>query len=74
MKRKTVIRNIVIAIGVVVIVLIGLRTCRSYVPEEVPMEFETTPVERADIIRAISATGTVEPEELINVGAQVNGK
>ncbi len=33
-----------------------------------------TEVEKADIERVISATGTVEPEELVNVGAQVNGK
>ena len=29
---------------------------------------------KGDVVRSISATGTVEPEELINVGAQVNGR
>lgn len=36
--------------------------------------FKTETVRRSDISRTISASGTVEPEELINVGAQVNGK
>jgi len=36
--------------------------------------FKTEPLARADISRSISATGTVEPQELVNVGAQVNGK
>lgn len=36
--------------------------------------FTTTPVVRSDLTKSISATGTVEPEELVNVGAQVSGK
>ena len=42
--------------------------------EQTRTVFKTEPVTRADIRRSISATGTVEPEELVNVGAQVNGK
>lgn len=36
--------------------------------------FKLEKVTRGDVRRTISATGTVEPEELVNVGAQVNGK
>ena len=36
--------------------------------------FKTEKAERGDIARTISASGTVEPEDLVNVGAQVNGK
>lgn len=36
--------------------------------------YRTTPVVRGDVTSAISATGTVEPEEVIDVGAQVQGK
>lgn len=36
--------------------------------------YSTTPVVRSDLVKSISATGTVEPEELVNVGAQVSGK
>jgi HlyD family secretion protein len=34
----------------------------------------TLPVERGDLLFTIGATGTVEPEEVVDVGAQVAGK
>ena len=37
-------------------------------------EFRTDEVVRSRVARTISASGTVEPEELVNVGAQVTGK
>jgi HlyD family secretion protein len=36
--------------------------------------FRTAPVIRGDLQTAITATGTVQPEELVDVGAQVAGK
>ena len=36
--------------------------------------FKTVPVTQDDLVSSISASGTVEPEELVNVGAQVSGK
>src|SRR5438067_8267554 len=36
--------------------------------------FRTIPVARGDIVATISATGTVEPEEVIDVGAQIAGR
>jgi HlyD family secretion protein len=36
--------------------------------------FRTVPVTRGDLQAVISATGTVEPEEVVDVGAQVAGK
>ena len=39
-----------------------------------PPEFKTTPLKRGDITATISATGTVEPEQVIDVGAQVAGQ
>jgi HlyD family secretion protein len=35
--------------------------------------YRTAPVERGDLLATINATGTVEPEELVDVGAQVAG-
>jgi HlyD family secretion protein len=35
--------------------------------------FRTAPVARGDVVATISATGTVEPEEVVDVGAQVAG-
>ena len=39
-----------------------------------PTAFRTVPIERGDIQATISATGTIEPEEVIDVGAQVAGQ
>src|SRR5262245_59458403 len=36
--------------------------------------FRTAPVERGTLTATVSATGTVQPEEVIDVGAQVAGK
>src|SRR5438874_2377144 len=36
--------------------------------------FRTAPVARQALVATISATGTVEPEEVIDVGAQVAGQ
>jgi HlyD family secretion protein len=36
--------------------------------------YRTSPVTRGDLLVSISATGTVEPEEVIDVGAQVAGQ
>jgi HlyD family secretion protein len=36
--------------------------------------FRTVPVKRGDLLATISATGTVEPEEVVDVGAQVAGR
>ena len=35
--------------------------------------FRTVPVQKGDLLLSISATGTVEPEEVVDVGAQVAG-
>lgn len=36
--------------------------------------FRTVQVKRGDLVATISATGTVEPEEVVDIGAQVAGK
>jgi HlyD family secretion protein len=38
------------------------------------MAYRTAPVTRGDLLVSISATGTVEPEEVIDVGAQIAGQ
>ncbi|MCC7145975.1 MAG: efflux RND transporter periplasmic adaptor subunit [Phycisphaeraceae bacterium] len=38
-----------------------------------PVSFRTTDIQRGELLSSISATGTVEPEEVIDVGAQVAG-
>jgi HlyD family secretion protein len=37
------------------------------------MEFKTAKITRGDLVTTIAATGTLEPEEVVDVGAQVSG-
>lgn len=51
----------------------GYWVYNRYFVDKDRVEFRTEVVGYNDIASAISATGTVEPEELVNVGAQVGG-
>src|SRR6266850_4723071 len=42
-------------------------------PPKTVVEYRTAKVQRGDVVSSISATGTLEPEEVIDVGAQVAG-
>lgn len=46
----------------------------SFYASEEETVFRTEKVARGDLLSVISSSGTVEPEELVNVGAQVSGK
>ena len=64
-------------IWLMILVGIGYGGYKIYLSYSTPTSrtvLKTETVTRTNIIRSISATGTVEPEELIDVGAQVNGK
>lgn len=61
---------IAIAAAFAALAFIGYRHLNSH--NSAP--FRTVPVTRGDLRATISATGTVEPEEVIDVGAQVAGK
>ena len=61
-------------IAVVILVAGGAAYYTVYVAAEAPTNFLTVPVTRGDLLSAISATGTVEPEEVVDVGAQVVGR
>ncbi len=52
----------------------GVWAYRTWLQKSDIIQYNTESVTRADVASTISATGTVEPEELVNVGAQVNGK
>lgn len=68
-KLKRIVFSLVSA-AVVVLAISGLlRSTRSK-----GVRFHTVSVQRGDIQATISATGTVEPEEVVDVGAQVAGR
>src|SRR5438046_9216739 len=62
----------------IIVIALGLVSAASvwYVRREKSTDspFRTAPVTRGDIVATITATGTVEPEEVIDVGAQVAGR
>ena len=47
---------------------------KTFYRDKTTISYKTESVLREDLTSSISASGTVEPEELINVGAQVSGK
>jgi len=67
-KKKII---ILVCIGLILVSGLGLWKVRSKRNQD-PV-FRTVPVRRSDIVATISATGTVEPEEVVDVGAQVGG-
>lgn len=47
-------------------------TQRSAPPD--PASYRTVPVTRTDVVSTISASGTIVPEDVVDVGTQVNGQ
>ena len=61
----------------VVLVVVVLATALWYfIPkqEEARLHYVTTHVVRGDFVNKVQATGTLEPQELVDVGAQVTGE
>lgn len=52
----------------------GVFYYTKYVRAEQAPNFRTAEAERGDLLITISATGTLEPEEVVDVGAQVMGR
>jgi HlyD family secretion protein len=52
----------------------GMGAYRWYQNNNQRTQFRTVSMERGDLLATINATGTVEPEEVIDVGAQVVGQ
>ena len=65
-----------IVIWVVVIGALGGGGYFWYTHASAPAErnYRTAPVKRGQLIASISATGTIEPEEVVDIGAQVAGR
>ena len=71
---KKIITSAVIFAIVAAIVILLWSGWQSFYGEVEETTFRTEKVSRGDVMQTISSTGTVEPEELVNVGAQVSGK
>ena len=66
----------IVKIVIVAVVAVGgYMLWRQFVhAQAVPVSYVTAPVVRGDLTGTIGATGTVEPEEVVDVGAQVAGQ
>ena len=64
-----------VAIAVVALTAIGLATawCLQRTSGKVAT-FETAKVLRGNLLVTIAASGTLEPEEVVDVGAQISGR
>ncbi len=70
MKRLP--RSLIIFLGIAAVALIAWRVFRQ---QEVALpDLQTVPVKQGDVFATISATGTLEPEEVVDIGAQVTGQ
>ena len=64
----------VLFIGVAVLLLGGSGAWLLAHQEAPAAQFTTVPVVRQDLTATIAATGTLEPEEVVDLGAQVDGQ
>ena len=70
---KKVLRLLLPVLILAVIAILAVWGYKKYAGPGEQLVFRTEKIARGDLMRTITATGTVEPEELINVGAQVQG-
>jgi HlyD family secretion protein len=63
-----------ILLGIVGILAGGAAYYATYLSADPPPTYRTVTVTRGDLVSTINATGTIEPEEVIDVGAQVTGR
>ena len=70
---KKVITILLFLVLVIAVIFVGKKVWNSLFKEENIVVYSTQKVKTGAMRRTISATGTVEPEELVNVGAQIGG-
>ena len=70
---KKILRLLLLILILAVIAILAVWGYKKYAGPGEQLVFRTEKIVRGDLMRTITATGTVEPEELINVGAQVQG-
>jgi len=67
-------RNVFALVALAVLAAIGFTWSLNNGRSGNGSSYRTVPVKRGELLATISATGTVEPEEVIDVGAQVAGQ
>jgi len=70
-KKRRVWRWVFIAIGVVILLLI-VKACAF--PSKPPIRYITAPVRVGDIEQTVLADGVLQPQQIVDVGAQASGQ
>ena len=70
MKRLP--RYLLILLGIAAVALVAWRVW--FKKDAALPDLQTVAVKRGDVFASISATGTLEPEEVVDIGAQVTGQ
>ncbi len=66
-------KKIIIVLVIVVAIAAGVYW-GFFAGSKESVKFKTTKIMRGDVVKTIEATGTVEPEDLVDVGARVSGE
>ncbi len=66
--------RIVVMIVILLSIVAGGVEWYWHAAEGPPAQYKTATVRKGDLVASISATGTLEPEEVVDVGAQVAGQ
>jgi HlyD family secretion protein len=66
-------KKLLIIVAVVAIVAGGGVFLAAHLTAEAPVKYRTVKVVRGDLKQVVNATGTVEPEEVVDVGSQATG-
>jgi HlyD family secretion protein len=72
--KESAMRKAVLVAVVVMVAIGGVGSWLLLSTGDSGSTLRTSPVKRGDLLATISATGTVEPEEVVDVGAQVAGQ
>src|ERR1041384_4574854 len=68
------VRNVLLGIAMVTLAGVAIAWSALHKGTNTAGRFQTVPLKRSDLVATIEATGTVEPEEVVDVGAQVAGQ
>ncbi len=66
-------RTVVLVVLVAAVVAAGVGFWSFWSKRDKAPVFSTVPVKRGNVVTSISATGTIEPEAAVDIGAQVAG-
>lgn len=72
-RRRRILRFVVLACFLVAIVCVLFLVLRSRRHAADVVQYETRPVDRGDLIKTVSATGTLQPVKEVDVGIEVSG-